>query len=337
MRRDECRLKEKISAVAICTMLFALCASASAQQSSKIKQIVIVSSYSGSADQDRINAFRKGLRELGYTEGTNVVIEYRRYGGLNRKDREAKIAADLPSLRADVIVVSGGSNFTREVKQANATIPIVMTTGSDPISGGLISSLARPGGNLTGLTSMTLDLSGKRLELLKEGVPNLSRVAVLYDGSNPAKVIEFKEMQATARDLRIEIQSLDVRTSDDFENAFKAAARARSHALMTLQNPLTVTHLEQIADLALKGRLPMMVAERGLVEVGGMMSYGPEYSDLYRRAATYVDKILKGAKPVDLPVEQPTKFELVINLKTAKQIGLTIPPNVLARADKVIK
>jgi putative tryptophan/tyrosine transport system substrate-binding protein len=319
-------------------MLFGLCFPAAAQQSRKVNRIVVVSSYAGSADdQERMDAFRKGLRDLGYTEGTNVVIEYRRYGGLNRKDREAKIATELPSLKADVIVVSGGSNFTRDIKQSNARLPIVMTTGSDPVAGGLISSLAQPGGNLTGLTSMTLDLSGKRLELLKEGVPNLSRVAVLYDGGNPAKVNELREMQATARDLRIEIQPLDVRSPTDFESAFKAAAKAQAQALITLQNPLTVTHLEKIADLAIKGRLPMMVAERGLLDVGGVMSYGPEYNDLYRRAAAYVDKILKGTKPADLPVEQPMKFEFVINLKTAKQIGLTIPPNVLARADRVIR
>ena len=265
------------------------------------------------------------------------MIEYRSYGGLSRTDRKARVAAELPKVEGDVIVVSGGSIFTRDIKQSNTKVPIVMTTGSDPVAARLISGLPQPGGNLTGLTSMTLDLSGKRLELLKESIPKMRRVAVLYDGGNPAKVIEFKEMQAVARRLRVDIQSLDVRSREEFENAFKAAARARSNALIALQNPLTVIHLKEIAELAIKGRLAMMVAEKGLLDVGGLMSYGPDYNDLYRRAATYVDKIFKGAKPADLPVEQPRKFELVINLEVAKQIGLIIPPDVLARADKVIK
>jgi len=325
---------QKVIPYVICATLIGLCVSARAQQPPKI---VIVSSYSGFADKERVDAFRTGLRDLGYTEGTSVVIEYRPYGQLSRTERKNKVISDLAKLNADVIVVSGGSNFARDVKQANATIPIVMTTGSDPVSGSLISGLARPGGNVTGLTSVTLDLSGKRVELLKETVPKLSEMAILYDGSNPAKVIESNEMQSTARQLQIETQSLDVRTPNDFENAFKAAAKKHSQALLTLQNPLTVIHLKKIADLALKGRLPMMVAERGLLELGGLMSYGPDYSDLYRRAAVYVDKILKGAKPADLPVEQPLKFELVFNLKIAKQIGITIQPNVLARADRGIR
>jgi putative ABC transport system substrate-binding protein len=318
-------------------LLLAFIRPAEAQQAKKVSRILIISSFAKSADQGRLDAFRQGLRDLGYTEGTNVAFEYRWYGGLSRQDRESKLAADSGGVDADVIVVSGGSVFTGSVKKVIVTIPIVMTTGSDPVETGLIASLARPGGNLTGLTSVTLDLSGKRLELLKESVPQLSRVAVLYDGSNPSKLLELKETQGAARDLRIEIQPLDVRSPTDFESAFKAASKAQSQALITLQNPLTVIQLKKIAELALKERLPMMVAERGLLDIGGVMSYGPEYNALYRRAAAYVDKILKGVKPADLPVEQPTKFELVINLKTAKQIGLTIPPTVLARADRVIK
>jgi putative ABC transport system substrate-binding protein len=318
-------------------MLLALYQSVEAQQTKKLARILVVSSYAKSADQTRIDALRRGLRDVGYREGVNLVIEYRWYGDVRRTDRQSKIASDLSGVDADVIVVSGGSVFTGSIKKVITTIPIVMTTGSDPVETGLIASLARPGGNVTGLTSVTLDLSGKRLELLKEGIPKLSRVAVLYDGANSSKVLELKEAQSAAGGLRIEIQPLDVRSPADFESAFRAAANARAQAVITLQNPLTVIHLKKIADLATKGRFPMMVAEEGLLDIGGVMSYGPDYTDLYRRAATYVDKILKGAKPADLPVEQPTKFELVINLKTAKEIGLTIPPNLLARADRVVR
>src|ERR1044071_4530241 len=322
---------------ALCAMLLALFSSGEAQQPRKIPRILLVSSYPKSADQDRVNAGRQGLRNLGYVEGTNVATEFRWYGNLTRQDRRSKLISDLRDVDVDLVVVSGGSTFTADIKKAVVNFPIIMTTGSDPVESGLISSLARPGGNLTGLTSVTSDLSGKRLELLKESVPKLSRVAILYDGGNSAKVLELKETQGAARDLRLDILSLDVRTPSDFDQVFKTAAQEKAQALITLQNPLTVMHLKRISGLALNGRLPMMVAERGLLDLGGVMSYGPDYSDLYRRAALYVDKILKGAKPTDLPVEQPTKFELIINLKTAKQIGLTIPPNVLARADRVIK
>ena len=318
-------------------MLLAFSSSGEAQQPRKIPRILLVSSYPKSVDQDRINAFRQGLHSLGYVEGSNVATEYRWYGHLTRHDRKSTVINDLRGVDVDLVIVSGGLTFTADIKEAVVKIPIIMTTGSDPVESGLISSLARPGGNLTGLTSVTSDLSGKRLELVKESVPKLSRVAILYDGGNSAKVLELKETQGAARDLQLDILSLDVRKPADFDRAFQTAAQEKARALITLQNPLTVMHLKRISELALNGRLPMMVAERGLLEQGGLMSYGPDYSDLYRRAATYVDKILKGANPGHLPVEQPTKFELVINLKTAKQIGLTIPPNVLARADKVVR
>jgi putative tryptophan/tyrosine transport system substrate-binding protein len=323
--------------VLLLTIFLLTIVSPTAAQQKKAARILLLSSYVKSADQERIEAFRQGLRDLGYTEEANAVIEYHWYGALNSQDRQSKIAADLRGFDADVILVSGGSVFTGQIKKMITTIPIVMTAGSDPVETGLISSLARPGGNVTGLTSFTLDLAGKRLELLKESVRDLSRAAIVYDGGNPSKVLELKETETAARGLRIGIQPLDVRSPVDFESAFKTAAKARSQALITLQNPLTVIHLKKIADLATKRRLPMMVAEKGLLEAGGVMSYGPDYIDLYRRAATYVDKILKGTKPADLPVEQPMKFEFIINLKAAKQIGLMIPPNVLARADKVIK
>jgi putative tryptophan/tyrosine transport system substrate-binding protein len=312
-------------------MLLALCFSAQAQQPKKIPSIGVLDSGTPSASSVRIESFRQGLRELGYVEGQNIAIEYRFADGKN--DRLPELAVAMARLKVDVLVAAGGNSTTRALKQASKTIPIVMTSGSDAVDGGLVSSLARPGGNVTGLTSLYDDLSGKRLELLKETVPKLSRVAVLWEGGGN----QWRAIQAAARDLRLQVHSMEIRSAGDFEGTFKDAIKARSGALTVTAGTLFSAHQKRIADLAIKNRLPAMYATQQYVALGGLMYYGANTSDLYRRAAVYVDKILKGTKPADLPVEQPTKFEFIINLKTAKQIGLTIPPNVLARADRVIK
>jgi putative ABC transport system substrate-binding protein len=280
-------------------------------------------------------AFRQGLRELGYVDGKNIAIEYRSAEG--KGDRLPDLAAELVGLNVEVIVVGGGTGPVRQVQKVTNTIPIVFTQVSDPVGAGLVASLAHPGGNLTGLSSVSQDLSGKRLELLKEAIPKASRISVLYDPNDPAKVAEFKGLEVDARPLGVQLQSLQVRNPDEFESAFKAATGAKAAALLVLPSGVTNTHRKRIAELAAKNHLPTVFAASEFMDAGGLISYGPNYADLYRRAATYVDKILKGAKPADLPVEQPMKFELVINLKTAKQIGLTIPQSVLYRADKVIK
>jgi len=243
----------------------------------------------------------------------------------------------LARLKVDIIVAAGGNGVTRAAQQATNTIPIVMTNVLDPVGSGFIASLARPGGNITGLTAISSDLAGKRLELVKETFPKASRIAVLLDPGDASKLVELKEVQAAAHVLGIKLHSIEVRSPTDFESAFKAGMREHTGALLVLQSAVTNTHRKSIAELATKNRWPTMWGESGLLDAGGLMSYGPNYADLFRRAATYVDKILKGAKPADLPVEQPKKFEFIINLKVAKQIGLTIPPNVLGRADKVIR
>jgi len=282
----------------------------------------------------RIGAFRQGLRELGYVEGKNILIEWR--FGEGRVDRVPALAADLMRLKVDVIVTAG-PEITRAAKKATSTIPIVMALDTDPVANGFIASLARPGGNITGLSTLAPEITGKQLELLKEIVPKLSRVVVL--GSSSVRSYEgvSKEMEPAADALKVRLQYLDVLGPEDIETAFREAHKGRAEAVLALQGFVLSSQAKQIAELAVKGRLPSMYYRRDYVENGGLMSYGVIQSDLDRRAATYVDKILKGAKPADLPVEQPTKFELVINLKTAKQIGLTIPPNVLARADRVIR
>src|SRR5215471_9472390 len=309
---------------------------AEAQPSGKAHRIGFLLSISRSSLSTRIDSFRQRLRELGYVEGQNISIEYRSSEG--KLDRLSDLAVELARLKMDVLVSGGGNSATRALMQATTLIPIVMTFGSDPVAAGFVSSLARPGGNVTGLTSITGELSGKRLELLTETILKPSRVAVLYDPGDPAKIAEFKEIQVAARALGVQIQSLEVRSPQEFESAFKSAAIWKANALMVLLTVITGgPNHKQIAELATKNRLPTMFTESERIETGGLMSYGPNYADSFRRAAVFVDKILKGAKPADLPVEQPTKFELVINLKTAKQIGLTIPPNVLARADKVIR
>jgi putative ABC transport system substrate-binding protein len=278
------------------------------------------------------------LRELGYIEGQNIAIEYRYAEG--RRDRESGLAAELVRLKVDIIVVASGDVTIQAAKNATKTIPIVMTgLGSDPVRAGHVESLARPGGNVTGITNLTRELGGKRLELLKEAVPKLSRVAVLYDPANPGSLHEVKELlPADARALKLTIQPWEIRAVDDFDKVFGALNKQRPDGLYSLgAGALMRANQKRIVGFALKSRLPSMYNSTEVVEAGGLMSYRADQADNYRRVAYYVDRILKGAKPGDLPVEQPTKFELVINLKTAKQIGLTIPPEVLARATRLIK
>jgi len=274
------------------------------------------------------------MRELGYEEGKNITIEYR-YAEDNL-ERLADLAAEFVRLRVDVIVAGGGPP-TRAAKNSTKSIPVVMVNISDPVALGFVTTLAKPGGNITGLSSMQTELGGKRLELLKEIVPKISRVAVLVNRDVPGYGVQMKEVEAAAPALGLQLQALEVRDAKDLDKAFAAISTERAGALIGLSNPTFGSLQRQISELAIKNRVPAMYGDRAFAESGGLLSYGPNIPDLYRRAATYVDKILKGAKPGDLPIEQPTKFELVINLKTAKQIGLTIPPNALARADRVIK
>jgi len=323
----------KLLGFTLCALLLALCRLAEAQQPTKVHRIGFFSSLGDpNTPSPNREAFRQALRDLGYTEGKNILIEYRDHEGMN--DRIPSLVAELVQLKVDVIVVSALPAI-RAAKQATKTIPIVMVATQDPVATGLIDNLARPGGNITGLSRLTRELSGKRLELLKEVVPEMSRVGVLW---NTDRATAFKEYEAAARALKIQLQSLGVRGPNaDLEGAFQAAVKGRVSALITILDSLLNRYPKQIAALAIKNRMASMFEGSDFVEAGGLMSYGEDGPDQYRRAATYVDKILKGAKPADLPVEQPMKFELVINLKAAKQIGVTIPQSVLYRADKVIK
>ena len=307
---------------------------AEAQQPARIHRIGILSTGSSSFQSVRVEAFRQRLRELGYVEGKNIVIEYRYAEG--KLERLPDLAAELVGLKVDVIVTGGGPTILA-AKKATATIPIVFAAFNDPVGTGLVSSLARPGGNITGLSNIAQDLDGKRLELLKEAFPKVARVAFLWEPGGPRRNVRLTDMQAAAKALGLKLQPLEVRSLDDFENAFGQAKRDGAQALITATGPLINTQRLQVLDFAAKNRLPVMYPDSEWVETGGLMSYAPNYTDLYRRAADFVDKILKGTKPADIPVEQPTKFELVINLKTAKQIGVTIPSSVLARSDRVIK
>jgi putative ABC transport system substrate-binding protein len=303
--------------------------SSQAQQPGKVPHIGFLS-LSG-ANQE---AFRQGLRDLGYIEGKNIAIESRT--AANRADRLSVLAGELVDLKVDVIVAAG-SQAVHAAQRTTKSIPIVMTSSSDPVGTGFVASLAHPGGNITGLSLVGPDLSTKRLEMLKEVILGVSRVAVFWNPDDPAAKISLRETEDAAKAQAMHLQILEIREASDFESAFRAANKGRARALILLPAPIVATQAKQIAELALKNNLPAISPVSEFPNAGGLMSYGANLADLYRRAATYVDKILKGAKPADLPVEQPTKFELVINLKTAKQIGLTIPPNVLARADKVIK
>jgi putative ABC transport system substrate-binding protein len=327
--------KRKLGSFVLCTMLFALCFSAEAQQPKKVPRIglLLANSPSSANAARRIEAFRQGLRDLGYIEGQNLIIEYRYAEG--KVDRLADLAAELVGLKVDAIFAQSTASV-QAAKKATTTVPIVSVSG-DPVGLGLVASLARPGGNVTGLTNFTSELAGKRLEFLKEAVSRVSRVAVLWNPDGLSSALRMRETEIAAPSLGIKLQPVAVREVNDFEHAFAALKKERADALFPLRSPLISNQVKRIVELAAKNRVPGMYDASEFPEAGGLMSYGTMLPDLDRRAAVYVDKILKGAKPAELPVEQPMKFELVINLKTAKQIGLTIPPEVLARATKLIK
>jgi len=327
-------MKKIIFPFALCAMLLAICALAQAQPRAQPARMGFLTTVPLATIADRLEAFRQGLHDLGYTEGENIVIEWRSTEG--KEDRLPALAAELSRLKMQVIV-SAGSSVTRVLKEATSSIPIVMALDADPVGNQFVASLARPGGNVTGLSLLSPEIAGKRLELLKEIVPKLSRVAVLGSSTRPGNAQELRETEHAAANLGLRIQYLDVRGSGDIDTAFQAARKGAAEAVLVLSGPVLVAHRKALADLAVKTRLPAAYNRQEYMDAGGLMTYGPSITDLFRRSATYVDKILKGAKPGDLPVEQPTKFELVMNIKAAKQIGLTIPPNVLARADKVIK
>ena len=327
-------MSKTVISFALTALFYALCPIAEAQQAKKVPRIGYLAPQSLSALVVRTEAFRRGLRELGYVEGKNIVIEWRSAEG--KVDRLPALAAELVRLKVDVIVTTGPTG-TRGAKEATSTIPIVMAQDIDPVGTGFVASLARPGGNITGLSSLVPEISGKQLELLKETVPKLSRVAILWASSNPANAQVLREMERIAGAFGVKLQSLDIRGPKDIETAYRGASKARADAILVLQSGVAIAHRTELAQHAIKSRLPAIYRRLEFVEDGGLMSYGASSTAMDRRAATYVDKILKGAKPTDLPVEQATKFEFIINLKAAKQIGLTIPPNVLARADKVIK
>jgi putative ABC transport system substrate-binding protein len=305
-----------------------------AQQLANMPRLGLLIPSSLSAVASRLETFRHGLRDLGYVEGRNITIEYRFAEG--KADRLPELVAELIGLKVDILVIDGTAAI-RAGQQATTTIPIIMAVSGDPVTSGFIASLARPGGNITGLSFMTPEVSGKRLEFLKEAVPHLSRVAVLWSPASPGSPLEVKATQTAAQALGLQLQSLEVQSADDFDTAFAALTREHADALIVISNPLLFGDRRRLAELAVQHRLPAMFHLREYAEVGGLMAYGPNSLEPFRRAATYVDKILKGAKPADLPVEQPTKFEFVINLKTAKALGLTIPPALLFQADEVIR
>src|SRR5262245_23334693 len=330
-------MKKKITVLTLCALLFALCLSAEAQQPKKVSRIGYLSNTDPATESTRLDAIRGALRELGYVEGQNIAIEYRYAEG--KRDRAPELAAELVRLKVDIIVVAGGETWIRAAKNATKTIPLVMVAiGTDPVKVGLVKSLARPGGNVTGITALGRELGGKRLELLKEAVPKLARVAILYDPTAPGPVREVKEdLPIAARALKLTILLSEARAADDFEKVFAAMTKERPDGLVVTGRTVIRPNQKRIAGFTLKSRLPSVSSSEEFVDAGGLMSYAADDADNYRRVAIYVDKILKGAKPADLPIEQPTKFELIINLKTAKQIGVTIPQSLLYRADKVIK
>ena len=327
-----CRLVGLIVTLALAILLAPVVADA--QPSARVPRIGYLGNSSPSLEPDLVEAFQQGLRNLGYVEGQTIVIEYRwAEGGY---DRFPDLVADLIRLKVEVIVTAGTPG-TLAAKQATKTIPIVMAVAGDAVGAGLVASLARPGGNVTGLTTMAQDLEEKRLELLKDVVPGLSRVGVLWSLANPLSPIIFKQTQIAAQALGLTVQTLDVRRVEEFEDAFAIIARERPDALIMSADRFLLTHRKRIVEFIAKHRLPTMYPYREFVIEGGLMSYSPSYTDSFRRAATFVDKILKGTKPTDLPVERPMKFELVINLKTAKALGITIPPIILFQADEVIQ
>jgi putative tryptophan/tyrosine transport system substrate-binding protein len=319
---------------ALWAMLLTLCLLSEAQQPTKVPRIGYLSNADPATDSARAEGLRVALREFGYIEGQNIAIEYR--SAEEKFDRLPELAAELVRLKVDVIVASSNAAIIA-LKQATQSIPIVMTIVGDPVGAGFVASLARPGGNITGLSNIAEQLSGKRLELLKEIKPKITRVAVFRNPTLPTHAVLWKETQDAATAFGVKLLPLDIRGSDEIDNVFGAMVRERAEAFIVLPEPITLSKRQQIVDLAAKNRLPGMYPFGDFTDAGGLIYYGPSRIDLWKRATTYVDKILKGSKPADLPVEQPTKFEFIINLKAAKQIGLTIPPNVLARADKVIK
>jgi len=326
-------MRIKVIGFALGALLLALGFPAQAQQPTKILRIGYLTA-TRSTNLNRRDAFRQGLRELGYVEGKTIVIEYRYAEG--KLDRLPALAAELVRLKVEIIVSTGPAP-TRAAKEATSTIPIVMTQDTDPVGNGFVASLARPGGNITGLATFAPELSGKRLELLKEIVPKLSRVAVFGTSTYPGNAQSLKEVELAAGAFGVKLQYLDVLSPKDIETVFRAASKGRADGLLVLSGPVLASQQTQVVELAVKRRLPAAYGQPQYVEAGGLMYYGPSFLDLSRRAATYVDKILKGRKPVDLPVEQPMKFDFIVNLKAAKQIGLTIPPNVLVRANRVIR
>jgi ABC-type uncharacterized transport system substrate-binding protein len=331
-------MKRKITVLTLCALLLALCASAEAQQTAKVARIGYLSNSDPTSESTSLDATRRALRERGYIEGQNIAIDYR-YAE-QKLDRLPELAAELVRLNVDIIVAAGGTVTVRAAMNATKTIPIVMTGGgADPVKSGLVDSLARPGGNVTGITNVSRQLGGKRLELLKEAIPKAARVAILYDPATSGSAIEVKEhLPGVARGLGLSMQPWEVRDADGFERVFAALSKQRPDGLYVHgRGPLIAANIRRVAGFASKSRLPSMYSARADVDAGGLMYYGADREDSYRRVAYFVDRILKGAKPADLPVEQPTKFEFVINLKTAKQIGLTIPPDVLARATKIIR
>jgi putative ABC transport system substrate-binding protein len=322
-------------AIGLITALSVLAAplAADAQRPGKIPRIGVL--MPGRPPSLLLDAFRRGLRELGYVEGQTISIEYRWAEG--KVDRLPSLAAELVGLKVDVIVTGGGVPGVHAAKRATDTIPIVFTNAADPVASGLVASLARPGGSVTGMATMSPEIIGKRLQLLKEAIPTVARVAILYNPAFSGSLFNLKAAQGAAPALGLTVQPLEVRSADEFSRAFAALTRERADALVAFGDPFTTAHQAQIVELAARSRLPAMYSRPDFAHTGGLMAYGPSLPDMYRRAATYVDKILKGAKPADLPVEQPTKFELVINLKTAKALGLTVPQSVLIRADQVIQ
>jgi len=330
--------KAAVPSILFVVVLLALGVKAEAQQPKKVPLIAYLSSQDSARESARAEGIRLALRERGHIEGQNIAIEYRYAEG--NLDRFAELAAELVRLKVDIIVVTAGGRWVRAAKNATKTIPIVMTGSgtADPVEEGLVESLARPGGNVTGLTLLSGELGGKRLELLKEAAPKVARVAVLYEPTIRGDVLDVKQvLPVAARALRLTIQPWEVRGTDDFDRVFAAMGKQRPDGLYPAGGPLMFANQKRTVGFALKSRLPSVYVRREYVDAGGLMSYGADLGDSYRRVAYYVDRILKGAKPADLPVEQPTKFELVINLKTAKQIGLTIPPEVVARANRLIK
>jgi putative ABC transport system substrate-binding protein len=323
-----------LSSILAAMLAFLLGVAAEAQQPTKNPRIGYLSGSSPSTSPARREAFWQGLRELGYVEGKNIVIEQRYAEG--KFDRLPALAAELVRLKVDIIVTAGPQT-TRPAKEATSTIPIVMAQDPDPVGNGFVASLARPGGNITGLATFAPELSGKQLELLKKTVPKLSRVAVFGTSINPGNAQNLREVELAAKAFGVKLQYLDVLSPKDFETAFRAASKGLADAVLMLPGSVLGLQRAQLANLAVKSRLSVIYPQPEFTEAGGLMYYGTNTPDLFRRAATFVDKILKGAKPAELPVEQPTKFEFIVNLKAAKQIGLTIPPNVLVRADRVIR